>query len=127
MRLITIEFTEDTFREEAQTDDDGNLVLDDAGQPVVAEVLVRSKGDQLHVDPRSARSFCDKKKVAKRIGSTTDDDRSNDQVPATSPAPAAPVGDVDPPAGEQGNEAAGDPPPAEQAATPRSRRGTSTS
>jgi hypothetical protein len=116
MRLITIEFTEDTFREE----------LDDSGEPV--KVKVRSEGDRLHVDPRSAKSFCDVKKVAKRVGSTTDDDRSNDQVPAV-------VGEVDTPPSETGDQPSGETPsgetdaagdqPGEQAATPRRGRGSS--
>lgn len=109
MRLITIEFTEDTFRDE----------LDESGE--VVKVPVRSKGERLHVDPGSAKSFCDKKKVAKRIGTTTDDDRSNDQVPRA-------TGEVDTPAGEAGSttDAVGDQ-PAEQAASTRRSRGSAAS
>jgi len=131
MRLITVEFTEDTFRDEVQTDADGNVVLGEDQQPVVERVKVRSAGDRLHVDPRSARSFCDIKKVAKRVGSTTDDDRSNDQIPAQTV-----TGDVDTPPSEQqpGDQPTGETPSGEtdaagsqsgeQAATPRRSRGS---
>lgn len=126
MRLITIEFDVDTTREEAILDDDGNAVLNEAGEPEVETVTVRQRGDRLNVDPRSAKSFCDVKKVAHRVGVTTDDDKSNDQV-------ARVVGDVETPATEvakdQGStgtapaesDAAGDQPTEPAASKSRSR------
>lgn len=64
MRLRTIEFTKDTF-----TEVDGE------------KVQQRAKGDKLRVDPVSAVSFVEKKKVAKYV----DDDK-----PASEPAAPAP-------------------------------------
>lgn len=112
MRLITIEFTQDTFREE----------LDESGETV--QVPVRSKGERVHVDARSAKSLVDKKGVAIRVGTTTDDDRSNDQVPVQDRV----VGDVDtPPSETDGANAGGDQPTEQAASTPRSRRGSANS
>jgi hypothetical protein len=48
LRGVEIEFTEDTFGP------DGDIQ--------------RNKGDRLFVDPGSAHSFCDVKKVARRTG-----------------------------------------------------------
>ena len=52
MKLVTIEFTQDT------KDDEGNIV--------------RSAGDKLRVDARSAKSFVEIKKVAKLAGDSED-------------------------------------------------------
>lgn len=54
---VEIEFVVDTFRQER--DENGDLVDVD---------LQRSAGDRVWVDKMSAHSFCDVKKVAKRIG-----------------------------------------------------------
>ena len=66
IRSVEIEFTEDTFGA------DGNVV--------------RNKGDKLWVDKRSAHSFVDTRKVAKRVGEgpTLHTDR---RVPKRKPKP----------------------------------------
>lgn len=105
MRLITIEFLEDTYRDE----------IDDSGETV--QVPVRAQGERVHVDPRSAKSLCDVKGVAKRVGTTTDDDKSAQQVPAV-------TGDVDTPSSETPDATGTE--PVEPAASTKRSRGSST-
>ena len=76
MKLVTIEFTQDTF------------TVDEVGD----EVPVRSKGDRVRVDPVSAKSFVEIKRVAKIVGKPAQraEPKATVKAAPTAPEPSEP-------------------------------------